>query len=193
MRASSTSSGARQAVAPVPSPPRRARAVALDDLVEIAQRPPIDDAAADQPERVEAPTARVLGQHEPRPGVGRGEHPAEALEQPPQALAAPAQPCRAFEALRGRGRAHLGVDVREQRRPAVAVAGEQRERLVESPAIEVGIQVAQARGQAAAHLPVRARPGAARQLAGAVAQAEERVELLDAARRPSPGREAGPR
>ena len=50
---------------------------------------------------------------------------------------------------------------------------------VEPLAVEVRVQVVQARRQAAAHLPVGRRVLAARQRAPAVAQAEQRVELLD--------------
>jgi hypothetical protein len=80
-----------------------------------------------------------------------------------------------------RRRAHLPVDVPEQRvagRPRRVAAGEQRERLVEPAPVEVRVEVAEARRQAAAHLPVGRRVLAPVHLAPAVAQAEERVELL---------------
>ena len=105
--------------------------------------------------------------------------PAEDVEQPGQALAAAAQPARALELLARGGAAHLVVDVGQQRRPAVALAGEERERLVEPAAVEVGVEVAQAGRQAAAHLAVGRRAVAPRERAAAVAQAEERVELLE--------------
>ena len=50
---------------------------------------------------------------------------------------------------------------------------------VEPLAVEVRVEVAEAGREAAAHLPVGARVLAARQPAPAVAQAEQRVELLD--------------
>jgi hypothetical protein len=121
----------------------------------------------------------MLGEHQPRAGVGGREHAAEALEQLGQARPPPAQPRRALEGLRRGGGAHLLVEVGEQRGAPVAAAGEERERFVQPAAVEVRVEVAEARRQAAAHLPVGARPVAARQLARAVAQPEQRVELLD--------------
>ena len=66
----------------------------------------------------------------------------------------------------------------EQRGAAVAAVDEQAQRLVEPLAVEVGIEVAEAGREAAAHLAVGGRVVAARELAAAVAQAEQRVELL---------------
>ena len=182
-RASSTSSGVserRAAGAPVVA--QRVRGAARE-VVEIQGRPsdadPVDDAPADEPEGVEAPAARVLGQHEPRPRVGGGDRAAERVEQPGQALAAAPEPAGALEALAVGGPAHLGVDVGQQRRPAVALAGEERERLVEPAAVEVRVEVAEAGRQAAAHLAVGRGAVPPRERAPAVAQAEERVELLE--------------
>ena len=179
MRASSTASGARHAVAPVPSPPRSARTVRSIASSRSPGGPQSTDAPADQPERVAAPAARVLGQHEPRPRVRGGQHAAQAIEQPREALAPAPQPRRALEVLLGGGGAHLRVEVGQQCRTAIALAGEEGQRLVEAAAVEVGVEIAQARRQAAPHLPVGAGPVAPRQLARAVAQPEERVELLE--------------
>ena len=77
----------------------------------------------------------------------------------------------------GRRLAHLRLDVREQRRSAVDL--EEAERPVEPLAVEVGVEVAEAGRQAAAHLPVGGRVRARVQRAAAVAQPEQRVELLD--------------
>ena len=77
----------------------------------------------------------------------------------------------------GRRLPHLRLDVREQRRSAVDL--EEAERPVEPLAVEVGVQVAEAGRQAAAHLPVGGRVRARVQGAAAVAQPEQRVELLD--------------
>jgi hypothetical protein len=68
--------------------------------------------------------------------------------------------------------------VGQQRRAAIAVAGEQRERLVEPAAVEVGIEVVEARRQAAPHLAVGRRPLAQAQGTPAMAQAEQRLQLL---------------
>ena len=87
------------------------------------------------------------------------------------------QAARSKRALGRRG-VHLGLDVGEQRPGAVA-AGEQPERGVQALAVEVRVEVAQARREAAAHLPVDGGMLAPRQRPAAVAQAEERVELLD--------------
>jgi len=94
-----------------------------------------------------------------------------------------------IEALGGR-LAHLLLDVVKQRPPAVVFALEQRERRVEPAAVEVRVEVAEARRQAAAHLPVGRGIVAAPERATAVAQPEERVELPDQLdrRRPSPHR-----
>ena len=178
IRASDTSSGDRQATVPVPSPPRSAARVRSATSSTPPERAPVDDAPADQPQRVVARAPRVGGEHQARTGVRRG-HRAQALQQPAQALAAAPQPRGPLEALGGRGRAHLPVDVGQQRGAAVAAPAEQREGLVEAAAVEVRVEVAQARRQAAPHLAVGARPLAARQPAPAVAQAEQRVELLE--------------
>ena len=103
---------------------------------------------------------------------------AERAHEHGDPLAPAAQPGGALVALLGGRRAHLRVDVREQRRAAVAAAREEAERLVEPAAVEVRIEVVEARRQAAAHLAVRGRPRAQPQRAAAVAQPEQRVELL---------------
>ena len=118
------------------------------------------------------------GEHEPRAGVRRRQGAAERADERGDPLAPATQPGRALEALAGRRGAHLRIDVRQQRRAAVAAAGEQRERLVELAAVEVRVEVVQARRHAAPHLPVRRRPRTQAQLAPAVTQAEQRVELL---------------
>ena len=111
--------------------------------------------------------------------MGGGDRAAEDVEQPGQALAAAPEPAGALELLAVGGPAHLGVDVGQQRRPAVALAGEERERLVEPAAVEVRVEVAEAGRQAAAHLAVGRGAVPPRERAPAVAQAEERVELLE--------------
>ena len=149
-------------------------------VARVLERRPVGEPAADEPERVVARRARVLREDEPRSCVRRRERPAVAVERAHQErdpLAPPAQPRRPLVALLGRGRAHLRVDVREQR-PAAVAAREEAERRVEAAAVEVRVEVVEARRQAAAHLPVGRRPRAHAQLAPAVAQAEERVELL---------------
>jgi hypothetical protein len=96
----------------------------------------------------------MLGQHEPRARVRRGQHPVELHEQDREALAAAPQPGSALEALLARGNPHLLVHVREHRARGVAARGEQRERRVEPRAVDVRVEVVQARRQAAAHLPI---------------------------------------
>ena len=181
MRASSISSGRSQPPSSGRGAARSASAVRDGELGRILrQRAPVDDAAADDPERVVARgVARVRGEHEPRARVDRAQHAAEAGEQRAQPRVAAAQPGGALVAAVGRGRAHLALDVVEQRGRAVVLAGEQAQRGVEALAVQVGVEVAQARRQAATHLAVGRGMVAARQRAPAVAQAEQRVELLD--------------
>src|SRR5262249_31017731 len=93
-------------------------------------------------------------------------------------LAAALQPRGALVALGVAGLADLLVDAREQRGVAV-LADEELERGVEALAVEVRVQVVQTGRKTAAHLAVGAQMLAARERAAAVAQAEERVELLD--------------
>ena len=153
------------------------------DLIEIAaaQRPPVDKPSARDPEAVEVVLGRVRRQHQARPGVGCLEHASEAAEDGAQTPQPPAQRCRALEPLRAGRRLHLAFDVIEQR-TAGAIRGvlghEQPQRLVQPAAVEIGIEVAQARRQATAHLAVGRRVLAPGQPAAAVAQAEQRVELL---------------
>ena len=163
----------------MPSPERSASSVRRAMSASAGQRPPVGDAAADEPERVARAAARMLGEHEPRPRVRRGQHAVELDQQHREPLAPAPQPGRALEALVARGRAHLLVDVREHGARGVAARREQPERGVEPPAVDVRVEVVQARRQAAAHLPVGRRVVAPRQLAPAVAQPEQRVELLD--------------
>ena len=101
--------------------------------------------------------------------------------RPQQRLQAPAaalEPGGALEALRGGG-------PRIWRRRARAARCRRRagrrtaQRGVEPLAVEVGVEVAQARRQAAAHLPVGRGVLAPREPRAAVAQPEQRVELLD--------------
>ena len=161
-----------------PAPSRARRGCAPRAPPDRRQRAPVGDPAGDDPERVRpARRRRVRREHEPRARVRRAQHAAEAAEQRLQAPRPPAQPGGALEALGGRRRPHLRLHVRQQRGPAVDL--EQAERLVEPLAVEVGIEVAQARRQAAPHLPVGRRVRPARQRPPAVAQAEQRVELLD--------------
>ena len=121
----------------------------------------------------------MAGAHEHGRAVSRAQRAAETLEQHLQAGAAALEPRRALVALVGRCRAHLAVHVRQQRRAAVATAGEQREHLVEAAPVGIGIEVAEAGRHAPPHLPVRRRPVAALHRAPAVAQPEQRVELLE--------------
>ncbi|CAA9474403.1 MAG: hypothetical protein AVDCRST_MAG30-350 [uncultured Solirubrobacteraceae bacterium] len=153
---------------------------ALADLVGgLRQPPPVDHAPADDPEGVEAPgLRRVRGEHQPGARVRGPQHAADPPQQRGEALVAAAQPRRALEGLLLRRRPHLALEVVEQRGAAVTRAREERERAVEPLAVEVRVEVAEARRQAAAHLPVGRRVLAARQRAPAVAQPEQRVELL---------------
>jgi hypothetical protein len=64
---------------------------------------------------------------------------AEAVEQDAQPRVAAPQPRRALEALLGRRRAHLALDVGQQRCAAVAAGvGEQRQRLVQRERYRLG-------------------------------------------------------
>ncbi len=148
------------------------------EVARVLQHAPVGDPPADEPERVEARRSRVRREHEPRPRVGRRERAVERAHERRDARAPAAQPGRALVALLGGGRAHLRVEVLDERRAAVALAAEERERLVEAAAVDVRVEVVEARRHAAPHLPVGRRPRPQAQLAAAVAQAEERVELL---------------
>ena len=80
------------------------------------QRAPVGDAAADDPERVPALAVGRVGEHEPRPrGVQRAAPRPGAAQQRLEPLAPAPQPGGALVALLGGRRAHLRVDVREQR------------------------------------------------------------------------------
>ena len=87
----------------------------------------------------------MLGQHEPRARVRGGQHAVELDQQDREARVAAPQPGGALEALLARGGAHLLVDVREHRARRVAAGGEQSERRVEPRAVDVRVQVVQAR------------------------------------------------
>src|SRR5947209_1094803 len=62
--------------------------------------------------------------------------------------------------------------------PPRAVVEKQPQRLVKAPAVQVRIEIAEARGQAASHLAIGRWVLTARQLSAAVAEPEDRVELL---------------
>ena len=119
-------------------------------------------------------------EHEPRAGVRGAQHAAEPAQQrvEPRRGGAAARP-RARSCCSATAARSWRVDVGEQRGAAVAPVDEQAQRRVEPLAVEVRVEVAEAGREAAPHLPVRARVLAPRQLAAAVAQAEQRVELLD--------------
>ena len=92
------------------------------------------------------------------------------------------------------------MDVVDQPLRGVSAAEEQPERRIQPAAVEIRVEIAEARRQAAAHLPVGRRVIAPLQAPAAVAQAEQRVELLDqlggepsAAQRPDRDRVAGGR
>ena len=148
---------ARRAVAA-----RAARARCARQVVEPASRRAAPQSTTRPPTSQNASkraAARVRGEHEPRPRVGGGQHAAEALEQLGQPLAAArAATPRARSAGASAAAAHLARRRgRAAPRPPSPLAGEQRERLVEPAAVEVRVEVAQARRQAAAHLPVGRR------------------------------------
>ena len=63
--------------------------------------------------------------------------------------------------------------------PGVAGAAEHAERGVEPASVQIRVEITEARGQAPAHLAIRRRMLAARQDPATVAQAEQRIELLD--------------
>ena len=108
--------------------------------------------------RRSGPGRRMRREHEPRARVRGAQDAAEPAQQRLQARAPALQPRRALEArASARGRAHLPVDVGEQRDAAVRAVDEQAQRGVEPLAVEVRVEVAEARRQAAAHLPVGRR------------------------------------
>ena len=126
------------------------------------------------------PGGRGMGREdEPGAGVGGAQHAAEPAHERLQPRPPAPQPGRALVLARLRRRAQLAFEMVEQGAAAVATVDEQPQRRVEPLAVQVRVEVAEARRQAAAHLPVRARVLAPREPAAAVAQAEEGVELLD--------------
>ncbi len=126
------------------------------------------------------PGGRGMGREdEPGAGVGGAQHAAEPAHERLQPRPPARQPGRPLVLARLRRRAQLALEMVEQGAAAVATVDEQPQGRVEPLAVQVRVEVAEARGQAAAHLPVRARVLAPREPAAAVAQAEEGVELLD--------------
>ena len=126
--------------------------------------------------------------------MGGLQHAAEAVQDGAQPPGTPPQRLRAFEALLGGGGPHLAVDVPEQRLvSAGGLAQEEGQDLVQAPPVEIGVQVPQARRQAASHLAVGRGVLAPGQPPPAVAQAEQGVELLDQLERqpPAPDRPDG--
>src|SRR5204862_724965 len=109
-----------------------------------------------------------------RPGAGR--QPGDERGKP---VAAAEQDRGALVPPRRGGFVHLLLDARHERLATVALAGEWGERLVEPAAVRVRVEIAQAGRETAAHLAVRGRVVAARKRAAAVAQREQRVELVD--------------
>ena len=107
----------------VASPPRSA---AQRPLVRRRRRRPAPPSPRRRPptsQNASRPrAARVLGEHEPRARVRRGQRPRRRRAAPSTASRSRrrAQPRRALEALLGGGRAHLRVEVGQQRRAAVA-------------------------------------------------------------------------
>ena len=169
-------------------PAHRPRRPGLE-LVEVTRRAPVDQPALDDPEGVVGRAGRVRGEHQTRPHVGGLEHAAQLVQHHAEPAAPAPQGGGPLVVLIGRGRAHLRVDMVEQRAARIGIT-EQPQHGVEAAPVEVGVQIAQARGQAAAHLPVGRGVLAARQPAPTVAQAEQGVELLDeleASRRPCNG------
>ena len=125
-------------------------------------------------------------EHQLRPRVSRLEHAVEPIEDRAQPAAAPVQRLRTLVATLLRGAAQLVTDVVQQRLSRTAGGSEQPQCLLEPPPVQVRVQVAEARRQAATHLAVRGRVLAAGQPTAAVTQPEQRVELLDELQRQPP-------
>ncbi len=117
---------------------------APQQIVEIAGRSPIHEPALDDPEGVVLVTGRMRGEDQPRAHVGGLQHAAQPVQQGRQPPPATAQRRRALVALLGGCSPHLTVDMVKQRTPGIG-GGEQAQHLVEPSAVEVGIQIAQAR------------------------------------------------
>ncbi len=129
--------------APARAPERLMRAPL--ERLEVRQRAPVHEPAGHEPEDVEAAVGRVGGKHHPGRGVGGLEDAAEAAEHDLEPARAAPQPCRPLiPELPGR-RPHLRRDVGEQLLPTVGAADEQPQRRVEPSAVQVRIEVSQAR------------------------------------------------
>ena len=102
---------------------------------------PVDHPAGDDPEGVPAALDRVTREHQSRSGVGCLEQTTEANDQRGEAIAPPQQDGGSLVALGRGGLLHLPLDVLDQVLAIGAWAGERGERLVESAAVEVRIEV----------------------------------------------------
>src|SRR5260370_27422719 len=98
----------------------------------------------------------------------RPQDAAEPREELLEAFMARAQPGSALVAERLRRGTHLSLHVLEQPGSTLAATGEQGERLVEAATVGVGVEVAQAGREAAAHLSVGRGPRATAQHAPAM-------------------------
>src|SRR3954447_9595332 len=103
----------------------------------------------------------------------------QAPEEPLEPLAAAQRHGRALVAAIARRRLHLLVDPVEQALATVAATAERRERLLEPAPVEVRIEVAEAGREAASHLSVCGRVITAPHRAAAMAQPEQRLQLVD--------------
>ena len=134
----------------------------------------------------------VAGQHQARLGVDGPQHAVQAVQQRRQPLAPPRQRRGRLVALLSRRRGHPVVDLLEQGRRGALGGLEQRQRRVDLAAVGVGVQVAQAGGAAAAHLAVDRRRVAPAQRASAVAQLEQRRQVVGQLGRAACGPRSGP-
>ena len=110
--------------------------------------------------------------------MGGQQDAVDAAQDRAKARVAATQRFRALVPPPLRSGRHLALDMSEQRLSAIPVPQEHPQRRVESTTVGVGVEVTQARGQAASHLTVRRRVLAAHQPATAMSQRKQRLQLL---------------
>ncbi len=180
--ASPTRSAARPPRPPAPArAPPGLRSTAASVRSTSSEWPGSGPQSASRPRTIQKASKRGLtgwpDQHQPRCRVGGAQDSLQPLEHPGQAPAPAHQGGGALVAPAGGGLLDAAVDLAQQVLPGLR-ALEVGERAVQLAAVGVRVQVAEAGGDAAAHLPVGRRVLAQLQRPAAVAQPVERGELV---------------
>ena len=113
-------------------------------LTSSGHRAPVGQPAIDDPERIEARLRRVPRQHQPGPDMRRLENPIEPPQDHAQPACSPAQPGGALVELSGSCLSHLRLDMRHKQLSRVAATDEHPQSLVQAPAVEVRVEIAEA-------------------------------------------------